>query len=215
MSQSLADFLNENNVDTDTVQLAALYYLAELTDYLTPEAMRNKIVEDTGNEARVEQVLTQFQNDSLAVTNVALILLSSAWNSSDAEAEKIKEFIEDAQGKCAITPTQTLAIAAVAIVAIITGGATWSYNRYLETTGGVTGTKTETIENPDGTTKYVETKEYEGFAPPLEAASKLVESTSEPIKNTAELLREAREVGSAIKNNLPGQGTDKQLPPEG
>lgn len=189
MSQSLADYLNENKVDTDTIQQAVRYYIAEITDDLSPEEILEQIIESTDKKERdrVNAILSKIEGNTSAVEEAALSLLSSAWQYPD-EAERIRTIIDAAKQKLAVIEPREMAIAAVACVAILTGGLVFSHHQHLQATGGVKNTTTRYIRQPDGTIESVEEKTYEGFSEPLREATNLFREGAKVIdKNTPKL----------------------------
>ena len=136
MQQSFAEFLKERQVDTDTIQQAARYYIAERTNDLPSEEMRGQIVEAVGDAAQVDSALDTLQADPLLVTNAALALLSQVWE-VPGEAEKIRSAVDAAKAKLPVIESALIAIVGM-------------YSLYLIATGGVKKTETTVQKNPDG-----------------------------------------------------------------
>jgi hypothetical protein len=159
MTRSLKQLLDERHVNSNTVQQAARYYLAERTDDLTPDEMRQQLVEATGDATAVDTVLSQLRQSPLLLENASLFLLASAWEEPD-ERERIDRIVNDAQGKLPV-----IEVGVIAIVAI--------YGMYLIATGSIKSTTRTTIRRPDRTLEETETVEYAGPQGPLSAIVKL------------------------------------------
>lgn len=160
MSKPFADYLKEREVDSDTIQQATRYYVAELTGDLSPEDMREQLYAAAGNKDNVNAVLQSLERDSLAVENACLALLSSVWE-EPASAEKIENTIKDAKTKLPIIESGLLAIVAM-------------YSLYLLATGGKKREQTIVERRQDGTLIETTTKDYYGSTGPLSQAVNLL-----------------------------------------
>lgn len=187
MNQSLADYLNENKVDTDTIQQAVRYYIAEITDDLSLDKILEQIIKSTGQKEKVNAILSKIEGNTSAVEEAALSLLSSAWQYPD-EAERIRTIIDEAKKKMPVIDSYEMAIFTLAAIGIVTGGLVFSYHEYLQATEGVKTTTIHSIRKPDGTIESVEEKTYEGFSEPLREATNLFREGAKVIdKNTPKL----------------------------
>jgi|PlaIllAssembly_1097288.scaffolds.fasta_scaffold343541_1 hypothetical protein len=159
MTQSLKQLLEEQQVDSDAVQQAVRYYLAELTDDLTPDEMQHQLINTIGSSDAVNTALRQLKQDPLLLENVSLLLLSSVWEET-SEQERVERVLKDAKGK--------LPVIEVGIIAIVA-----MYGMYLIATGGVKKRIRTTTRKPDGTLEEKETKEIVGPEGPLSLITKL------------------------------------------
>jgi hypothetical protein len=155
MQQSLKELLVDRKADTDTIQQATLYYLAERTDDLSPEEMRQQLIAAVGDANKVDSALRTLENDPLLRENASLAVLSFAWE-EPGEAERVQSSIDAAR-----TQLPVIELAILAIVAM--------YGMYLVATGGKEAEKTRTIRKPDGS--LVEEKDTKWVPPtgPLNA----------------------------------------------
>lgn len=161
MSKSFKDFLTELAVDSDTIHQAARFYLAEVTEDMDEEEMKQKLVDETGNADAVEAALRLLERDSTALENADLTLLSAAWEDPQ-EREKVKGAIEDAKKQLPIIEIGILAIVAM-------------YGMYLVTTGGKQKVTRVTKRNPnDGSLEEIEMTEYSKPSEPLSAVVNLI-----------------------------------------
>ncbi len=155
MQQSFVEFLADRHADTDTILQATRYYLAERTDDLSPEEMRQQLVAATGDAKEVDSMLRALENDPLLRENASLALLSFAWE-EPGEAEKIQSSVDTAKTK--------LPVIELAILAIVC-----MYGMYLITTSGIKKRTTVTTTKPDGSREEEQTEEWFGPAGPLHA----------------------------------------------
>ncbi len=65
MKPSLKEVLENQRVDSDSVQQAVRYYLAERTDDLPPEEMKQQLIDVVGNAAAVDAALRHLKQDPL------------------------------------------------------------------------------------------------------------------------------------------------------
>jgi hypothetical protein len=155
MTATLKDFLVTSKADTDTVQQAGRYYVAERTGDLSPKEIRQRLVEAVGDENAVQRALDDLIKDSRAMENCSLALLSYAW-ADPVEAERVRSAVADAKTKMPV-----IEVAAMAAVAM--------YGMYLVATGGVKKTVTIVERSPNGTLRERTTTEYFGPTGPLSA----------------------------------------------
>lgn len=157
--QSLAEYLSETQADRDTIQQAARYYLAEITDDLDPEEMRQELVQRAQDPERVDPLLHTLEQDTASVENGSLLLLSAAW-ADPSQRERVKSVLEEAKRKLPVIETAIMAIVAM-------------YGMYLVETGGVTKSEERTIRKADGSIETVKTTEYAGPTGLLQAVASL------------------------------------------
>jgi hypothetical protein len=150
---SLGEYLDQHAIDSDTVQQAYRYYLAEMTEDMSSEEMYDELVKAAGDSSKVDELLDKLENDSLSVENAALAVLSSAWDDPE-EASLVESTIEDAKAK--------LPVIEVAIMAIVA-----MYGMYLISTGGIKKAQEVTIRRSDGGLEKRKTVEYASPTEPL------------------------------------------------
>ncbi|SRR6266487_418032 len=135
MQQSLKEFLVDRRADTDVIQQATFYYLAERTDDLPYQEMRQQLIDVVGDVNKVDSALRALENDPLLRENASLALLSVAWE--EGEAEQVQSAVDGAR-------TQ-LPVIELAILAIVT-----MYGMYLVATGGKKEETTITKKTSNG-----------------------------------------------------------------
>ncbi|QUJ69247.1 hypothetical protein KDD30_20940 (plasmid) [Photobacterium sp. GJ3] len=153
MSKSLAELLSEKSADDDTLQQAMRYVVAEKTDYLTPQEMRQCLVDLVGNENSIVECLRMLERSPDTISEASLVVLSTAWQEPE-QREAVVGSVEDAKKKAPVIEVGILAIVAM-------------YGMYLYTTGGV---KTKVITRKlgeDGSEEYTERTEYWGPSGPF------------------------------------------------
>ena len=155
MSESFKDFLTERAVDSDTIHQAARFYLAERTDDMDEEEMKEELVRQAGDPDAVEAALRLLERDSAALENAGLALLSAAWDDPQ-ERERVKGAIEGAK--------KQMPIIEIAILAIV-----GMYGMYLVKTGGKQRVTKVVKRNPDGSLEETEITEYHKPSEPLSA----------------------------------------------
>jgi len=159
MQPSLKDFLIYRQADTDTIQQAARYYLAERTEDLSPEEMRQRLIQAIGDAKKVDSVLRTFEDDPILAENACLALLSAAWDEA-GEVQRIRSAVDSAKTK--------LPVIEAAIIALV-----GMYAMYLITTGGVKKSEMTVARNPDGSFIETVTTEYFGPSGPLSTVTSL------------------------------------------
>jgi hypothetical protein len=157
--QSLAEFLTEIQADRDTIQQAARYYLAEITEDLDPGDMRQELVQQAQDPEQVDPLLHTLEKDTASVEEASLLLLSAAW-ADPSQRERVKSALEEAKRKLPVIET--------AIIAIVV-----MYGMYLVATGGVMKSEERTTRKADGSIETVKTTEYAGPTGPLQAVASL------------------------------------------
>lgn len=125
---SFIDFLKERNADSDTIQQVARYYIAELTDDLPSEEILQQLYEAVGSKEEVDSTLRLLERDTLSVENACLALLSSVWE-RPAEADRIRNMIDDAKTKLPVVESALLALVAMYSLYILVTGAGKKKNR--------------------------------------------------------------------------------------
>jgi Asp-tRNA(Asn)/Glu-tRNA(Gln) amidotransferase B subunit len=144
--KDFADYLNEQAADSDTVQQAGRYYLAQLTDDLSPQEMKEELMEASADPVKLDALIGALEHDPVAAEQASLALLSSAWD-DPREAERIQSIVDDAKGKLPVIETAIVAVVAV-------------YGMYLIVTGGAKKTKKTVCHKKDGTFETVEVIEW-------------------------------------------------------
>ncbi len=112
MSATLQQVLSERNVDGDAIQQAMRYYLAERTGDLSPEDMREQIVNWAGDADAVDSAIRGLQSDPEMIERAALAFLSCAWEEPD-EPPKIEGAIDDAKKELPVVEVGIIATMAM------------------------------------------------------------------------------------------------------
>lgn len=159
MSESLGEYLTEQRVSPDTILQTARFYLAEQTDDLPVEEMRRRMVEAVGDEARVDAVARQLEQDPLALENAALSLLSTAWEEPGGR-EWVGSALEDADKSLPVIEVGMLTIAMM-------------YIAYLAVTGSIKIEEETEERRPDGSVKKTTKRELYGPTGPLSQIAQL------------------------------------------
>jgi hypothetical protein len=156
MTETLLQFLESQKVDSETLQQATRYYLAERTGDLSESEMQSQLVQAGGDKKTIDAALGQLKGNSLMIDNACLAFLSDAWE-NETERSKIKDAAAEAKTKLPVIEIGILAMVAM-------------YGMYLAVTGGIIR---HTVERkPDGTFK--ESTEYHPPTGPLGALVKMV-----------------------------------------
>jgi hypothetical protein len=135
MSQSFIEFVTATKIAPDTLIQATRYYVAERTQDLTAEEMRDRMVAAAGDPASVDAALAEVANNAVLLERACFEVLHAAWN-EPGQAELIRSAVDDA--KSALPVIETALIGMVAM-----------YGMYLYTTGG----KKSEVIGKDGTRK--------------------------------------------------------------
>jgi hypothetical protein len=152
MTETLLQFLESQKVDSETLQQATRYYLAERTGDLSESEMQSQLVQAGGDKKTIDAALGQLKGNSLMIDNACLAFLSN-----ETERSKIKDAAAEAKTKLPVIEIGILAMVAM-------------YGMYLAVTGGIIR---HTVERkPDGTFK--ESTEYHPPTGPLGALVKMV-----------------------------------------
>ena len=110
MTESFADYLSRNDVDTDTLHQAARLYLAERADDLPAEEMYRAVVASSADREAVDAALDRLKSDSAMAEQASLALLSAAWE-EPGEAERIRPAIEHAKASLPVVEVTIVAVA--------------------------------------------------------------------------------------------------------
>ena len=157
MSESLKDYLESQKVDSDTIQQAAKYYIAELTDDKTASELRAELKGAGADDTTISAALEGLKKDPSALETVLLLVLSDAWE-KEGQQQKVRDAVEEAKGKAPV-----IEIGIIALVGV--------YGMYLVATGGRRKVKKIVRRRPDNTLEEVEETVYE---PPTETLKALV-----------------------------------------
>lgn len=149
MTQSLADFLAQRNVDGETVELAAWDLVIALTGGQAPEELKQALVAHTAKPDVVEAELQRLEQDPLTRANAALALLSASWE-DPAKTELTRAALTEARS--AGVPIKTAILAIVAM-----------YAMFLVQTGGVQHATSRVELKPDGS--FMQETETTYYAP--------------------------------------------------
>jgi hypothetical protein len=158
MSVGFDEHLGSLAADAETLVQAARYYLAEVTDDLSPDEMREAVSEDVGDEAAVEEALELLEDDPAALAAAAREILATAWE-DPSERPRVIAVLDEARAKLPVIELGILSITAM-------------YGMWLLTTRGVKRVKEKT-RNADGSETE---REIDYYAPdgPLRAVVDLL-----------------------------------------
>lgn len=109
MTENLATFLEHIGADTDTIQQAARYYLAEQTDDLSYEDMRVEVMSAASDATEAEQLLQLLTVHSEYLEQGAMVILAAAWEEPN-EAEFVRNALLDAKTKLPVIEAGILGI---------------------------------------------------------------------------------------------------------
>jgi uncharacterized protein (DUF2342 family) len=160
-AQSLDAFLAEREADADTIQQAARTWLTRRSGFLSPEEMRARLDEASGDPEGVSEALALLQRDSGALEAVAREVLERGWSEPD-EAAAIARAVDGAKVKMPVIEVGLLALVVM-------------YGMYLKTTGGVKSEHVEERKGADGSTYNVTHREYEDPTAPLSMVRGIVQ----------------------------------------
>jgi hypothetical protein len=160
MNETFAEFLNSQQADSDTLQQALRYYLAERTEDLPMEDMREELIAAVGDAGTVNSTISRLEGDSETVDAAALVVLSAAWD-DPAERERVRSAVENARVKLPVIEVAIIAVAAM-------------YALWLLKTGGVKETEETTHRGPDGSFEQTRRTEYYSAEGPLRTVIDLV-----------------------------------------
>jgi hypothetical protein len=154
MSVAFEEHVASRGADAETLVQAARYYLAEVTDDLSTEEMREEVREDVGDEATIDEVLARLEDDPAALAAAAREILATAWDDPD-ERLRVIAVLDEARTKLPVIELGILAIVAM-------------YGMWLLTTGGVKRVREKTVRRGDVSETERET-EYHAPDGPLRA----------------------------------------------
>ena len=152
MSADPQEFLDEAEIDEETLEESLRAYVFQSSDFLPPDRMRAALTEACG-EGPVADVLKTLEADPEARSALARTLLKTSW-AVPGEAEKIRSATEHTAEKL---PVVELSITAIVLL----------YGYWLHKTGGVKEVRKTTKTARDGTTTETEVKTNYPFANPL------------------------------------------------
>lgn len=134
--ESLAAYLNSIQASRNVVQQALRYYVAEQTQDLPVEDMRELLENEAKNTSDLENQLAELGHSSDELEDVALLYLAAAWADS-AERDAIRAALQAANK--ALPVVETLILATVAM-----------YGMYLLATRGRARETKRVRRNQDG-----------------------------------------------------------------
>jgi hypothetical protein len=152
MSTDPQEFLDEAEIDEETLEESLRAYVFQSSDFLPPDRMQAALTKACGEEP-VADALKLLEADPEARSALAQALLETSW-AVPGEAEKIRSATEHTTEKL---PVVELSITAIALL----------YGYWLHKTGGLKEDRTTTKTAPDGTTTTTKVKTYHPFADPL------------------------------------------------
>ncbi|MFA1546102.1 hypothetical protein [Actinomadura chokoriensis] len=159
MTESLTNFLNDQQADPVTVQHAVRYLAASLSDYLPEEEMVERVTEVTGDPETVQSVMAGLQASGTALLAGDLMVLEALWADA-ATRDLVREAVSGAKNRL---PTVTVFVVAAAVI----------YCAYLLATRGRKSVEKTTEYHRDGTWKTVEKVEYYRTSGPLQDLGQL------------------------------------------
>jgi hypothetical protein len=110
--EGLAAYLNKMQASRDVVQQALRYYLAERTEDLPPEDMREELLHESDDAAQLERQLTMLERSSDELEDIALAYLATAW-ADPAERDAIRAALQAANKSLPVVETVILATVAM------------------------------------------------------------------------------------------------------
>jgi hypothetical protein len=134
--ESLADYLNDINASSDVVEQALRYYLAQRTDDLPPEEMREQFLAESADPKRLEQQLALLEGASDQIEEAALTYLSAAW-ADEEERDAIRNALQQAN--------KSLPVVEIVVLTTLV-----MYAMYLLATRGKSREIRRTHRGPDG-----------------------------------------------------------------
>jgi len=160
MKEHFAEFLEAQHVDSDTIQQAARYYLAERTDDPSDEEMKQQLERGGANRQTIDAALQQLKDDNLLIDRMCLEILSAAWE-EPGEQQKVRNAMAEAKSKLPIIEIGILAMVAM-------------YGMYLLATGGIAQSETTTERRADGSYTEIARTAYHAPSGPLGMLVKMV-----------------------------------------
>jgi hypothetical protein len=159
MSESLAQFLTDQQADATTVQHAVRYLVAELSGDLSRQEMRETVAEDVG-EAHADDALEALGSNSAVLLDADLAVLAALWE-DDEQRERVRGAIIDAKDKLPVVETAIIVTAAM-------------YGLYLVTTGGKKRSIRKVRRQPDGSWEESEEIDFHDPTGPLQAVGNML-----------------------------------------
>ena len=144
--ESLAQFLNEINASSDTVQQGFRYYLAEMSDDLPPSDMESELLTAAKDQSELRSELEALERSADGIEEIAPWYLTVVWD-DPAQREAIKAALRGANVKLPVIEAALMAIVAM-------------YGMYLLATGGKKSSRRGTTRRPDGSYESNEDTEY-------------------------------------------------------
>jgi hypothetical protein len=146
MSLTFEEHIASREADAETLVQATRYYLAEVTDDLSTNEMREEVRDSVGSEMAVDEALAQLEDNPAALAAAAREILAAAWDDPDERA-RVVAVIDEARTKLPVVEIGILAIAAM-------------YGMWLLTTGGVKRKKERVAQRGDESKIERETEYY-------------------------------------------------------
>jgi hypothetical protein len=170
MTHTLAGFLSSQSADAAHVEQAARYVVAEWSEDLPPESMREQMIISGASSRAVDELLNRLQNDSDALEAAALTVLSYSWDEV-ALRQSTQGAIVEAKSKL---PVIEAGIIATAIM----------YGLWLVATKGKRTHVKIVRRAPDGSYEEIEATEWWDAAGPLRAVADLVGGSPQASEQT-------------------------------
>jgi len=143
--ESLAAYLNGIQASPDVVEQALRYYLAERTDDLPPEEMRELLQKQAKDASQLEQHLAMLERSSDELEDISLAYLAAAW-ADPAERDAIRSALQAANKSLPVVETFILAtVAMYGMYLLATRGRAREVKRVRRAEGGSFVEEKETI----------------------------------------------------------------------
>jgi len=165
MTESFAEFCRATDADRETLQVAARYYIAELTDYRTAPEMLDQMSAATASpDTQIASVVMDLESRPDVIEAAARAILAAAWE-VPGETDRVRRAVQAARSKMPVVEVGLLALVSV-------------YGMYLLATGGISKQTITTRQNENGETSTVVETEYHSVAEPLKAITGLFSKQS-------------------------------------
>ncbi len=112
MNVSLADYLSQNNIKGEMIEVAAKYYVSELSGDLIPKEMKRIVFQNAVDSDKLAIILTDLELSPKMRQQASLEFLSWAWQDPENRSNICKAF-EGARSKLPVTE---FSIAAIVVI---------------------------------------------------------------------------------------------------
>ncbi|MEV4210204.1 hypothetical protein [Micromonospora sp. NPDC049662] len=146
MTESLAQFLNAEGINSAKLQYAVRYLIARTTDFTPADELR-RIAAAAASDELVDQAVTELSANSDALLEADLVVLDAFW-ADKANRDEVREAVRSAAERLPVDPAVLLAVPAV-------------YGLFVAVTKGRKKVNKITRYNADGTWEQQEQVEYQ------------------------------------------------------